>query len=129
MLSHFSKTDVRFWQESIFRKGYTREGQRKYTTEWYARMQHDGRRDFFPLQTPNKAAAAARARDIYLSLLINGWEPTLAKYKKGPDFSFGNAKLSCACRPWIQSNQHREKYESTELESRRSRSAYRGLCL
>jgi integrase len=46
-------------------------------------MQHDGRRDFFPLQTPNKAAAAARARDIYLSLLVNGWEPTLAKYKKG----------------------------------------------
>jgi integrase len=46
-------------------------------------MQHDSRRDFFPLQTPNKAAAAARARDIYLSLLANGWEPTLAKYKKG----------------------------------------------
>jgi integrase len=45
-------------------------------------MQHDNRRDFFPLQTPNKAAAAARARDIYLSLLANGWEPTLAKYKK-----------------------------------------------
>ena len=82
MLSHFSKSDVRFWQETVFRKGYTRDGQRKYTTEWYARMQHDGRRDFFPLQTPNKAAAAARARDIYLSLLVNGWESTLAKYKK-----------------------------------------------
>ena len=81
LLSHFSKTDVRHWSGSIFRKGYTRDGRRLYTKEWYARMQHDGRRDFFPLQTPNKAAAAARARDIYLHLLAHGWESTLAVYK------------------------------------------------
>ena len=47
-------------------------------------MQHDGRRDFFPLQTPNKAAAAARARDIYLHLLAHGWESTLAMYTSEP---------------------------------------------
>ncbi len=29
------------------------------------------------LGTPNKAAAAARARDIYLSLVAGGWERTL----------------------------------------------------
>lgn len=80
-LSHFSKTDFRYWNESVFRKGYTKSGQRLYTKEWYARMQHDGRRDFFPLQTPNKAAAASRARDIYLYLVSHGWGPTLAKYK------------------------------------------------
>jgi integrase len=44
-------------------------------------MQHDGRREFFPLQTPNKAAAASRARDIYLHLVSHGWAPTLTKYK------------------------------------------------
>jgi hypothetical protein len=44
-------------------------------------MQHDGRREFFPLRTPNKAAAASRTRDIYLHLLSHGWEPTLGKYK------------------------------------------------
>jgi len=80
-LSHFSKTDVRHWNQSIFRKGYTADGQRRYTQDWYARVQHGGRRDFFALQTPNKAAAAARARDIYLYLVAHGWEPTLAKYK------------------------------------------------
>jgi hypothetical protein len=36
---------------------------------------HYGRRERFPLYTPNKAAAAAKARDIYLFLAANGWEP------------------------------------------------------
>jgi integrase len=44
-------------------------------------MQHHGCRDFFPLQTPNRAAAASRARDIYLHLISHGWDPTIAKYK------------------------------------------------
>jgi hypothetical protein len=39
-----------------------------------------GLREFFPLR-PNKAAAAARARDIYLHLVSHGWDPTLEKYK------------------------------------------------
>jgi hypothetical protein len=33
------------------------------------KIAHKGRRETFLLGTPNKAAAAARARDIYLSLL------------------------------------------------------------
>jgi hypothetical protein len=37
---------------------------------------------YLPLGTPNKAAAAARARDIYFSLIAVGWEPTLARFKK-----------------------------------------------
>ena len=80
-LSHFSKTDISFWQNAVFRQPYTVGRQRRLTKEWYARMQYDGRREFFPLQTPNKAAAAARARDIYLYLVSHGWDPTLAKYK------------------------------------------------
>jgi hypothetical protein len=35
----------------------------------------------FSLGTANRAAAAARARDIYLHLAANGWETTLAKFK------------------------------------------------
>ncbi len=47
------------------------------------KVAHKGRRETFPLGTPNKAAAAARARDIYLSLVVNGWDATLAKFKHG----------------------------------------------
>ena len=46
------------------------------------KVAHEGRRETFPLGTPNKAAAAARARDVYLSLVAVGWEPTLSKFKK-----------------------------------------------
>ena len=55
---------------------------RRLTKEWYARMQFRGKREFFSLGTPNKAAAAAKARDIYLALVASGWEATLARFKK-----------------------------------------------
>src|ERR1700761_4896067 len=48
------------------------------------KIAHRGRRETFPLGTANKAAGAAPARDIYLSLLAAGWEATLARYKKPP---------------------------------------------
>jgi hypothetical protein len=80
-LSHFSKTDIRFWQGAVFRRPYTVDGERYLTKEWYARIQFRGKRQFFSLSTPNKAAAAAKARDIYLSLVASGWEATLARFK------------------------------------------------
>jgi hypothetical protein len=90
-LGHFSKTDIRFWQDRVFRETYRRNGQLSQTSHWSARIQHEGRRERFPLYTPNKAAAASRARDIYLFLVANGWEAALARYRKaktvvhGPD--------------------------------------------
>jgi integrase len=35
----------------------------------------------FPLETANAEAAAEKARNIYLSLVANGWESTLAQFK------------------------------------------------
>lgn len=43
------------------------------------------RRKQFPLGTPIKAAAAAKARDIYLSLQASGWEATFVRYKAKPE--------------------------------------------
>ena len=73
----FGKTDVRYWAERIFRR--TRSGVED--THWTAQIQYVGRREQFPLSTANKAAAAAKARDIYISLHGAGWEKTLALYK------------------------------------------------
>jgi hypothetical protein len=81
LLGHFSKADVRYWQPRVFRQSYTREGKTRLTKDWAMKIAHQGRRETFPLGTPNKAAAATGARDIYLHLLAHGWEPTLAKYK------------------------------------------------
>jgi hypothetical protein len=81
-LGHFAKSDIRYWQQSIFRQTYTRNDQTLLTKDWAMKIAHEGRRETFPLGTPNKAAAAARARDIYLSLVVNGWDATLASFKK-----------------------------------------------
>jgi hypothetical protein len=80
-LGHFSKTDVRYWQERLYRQTYVKHDELLRTSNWYARIQYRGKREHFPLGTPNKAAAAAKARDIFLFLAANGWSLTLSKYK------------------------------------------------
>jgi hypothetical protein len=65
---HYGKTDIRHWLRAVFRQKYIK-------------IQHLGRRETFPLGTANRAAAAAKAKDIYLSLQAIGWEATLAKFK------------------------------------------------
>ena len=77
----FGKTDARYWHDAIFKPGYTRDGQTFSLEEWAARIQFRGKRELFSLRTPNKAAAAAKAREIYVMLVGAGWEATLAKYK------------------------------------------------
>ena len=95
-LGHFSKTDLRFWQDRLFREIYRNNGHIHKTSHWSARVQHEGRRERFPLYTPNKAAAAAKARDIYLFLAVNGWEATLARYRKAKiSAAPGNSEKQC----------------------------------
>lgn len=62
LFGHFSKSDVRYWQPRIFHQSYTRNGKTLLTKDWAMKIAHEGRRETFPLGTPNKAAAAARAR-------------------------------------------------------------------
>jgi hypothetical protein len=77
----FGKTDTRYWQEAVFKPSYRRDGQTFFVEDWAARVQWRGRRELFNLRTPNKATAAAKARDVYVMLVGAGWEATLAKFK------------------------------------------------
>jgi len=76
-MSEFGKTDVRYWKDRVYRRKRA-DGEDPH---WTAQMQFLRRREQFPLGTPNKVAAAAKARDIYLSLHSLGWDETLAAYK------------------------------------------------
>jgi integrase len=80
-LKHHPKTDARYWQEAVYFPTYTRDGETLTAGEYSARMMHAGRREAFSLGTSNKTAAAAKAKEIYLSLQSAGWEATLAKFK------------------------------------------------
>lgn len=79
--NRFAKTDVRYWQQAVFRPTYTRSGQTRETAAWAVKIQHRGRRETFALGTPNRAAAAARAKQVYQHLVGAGWGSTLAKWK------------------------------------------------
>ena len=77
----FSKTDVRYWRDAIFKPTYKRNGQILEIEDWSARIQWRGRRETFNLKMPNKAAAAAKAKEIYTLLVGAGSDAALEKFK------------------------------------------------
>jgi hypothetical protein len=80
-----AKSHQDYWKLRIRRCTFKgREGEQYSPPEFYVRMFHLGREMWFCLDTANQAAAAVKARDIYLSLVSMGWDATLAKYKPGP---------------------------------------------
>jgi integrase len=78
---NFGKTDVRYWHEAIFKPTYSKAGKTLCIEHWAARIQWRGRRELFNLKTSNKAAAAAKAKEIYTILVGVGWDRTLEKFK------------------------------------------------
>jgi len=68
-----SKAHLRYWEEVIF--------QRRPGGNWWVQVQHAGRREKLSLGTPVKTAAAARARDLYHSLLARGRDEILAEWR------------------------------------------------
>ena len=84
-VSRLAKTHQDYWKSRLIHCTFRgRDGENYTPPEFYVRMFHLGRESRFCLGTPNQAAAAIKARDIYLSLVSAGWEATLAKYKPEP---------------------------------------------
>ncbi len=79
--SGFSKTDLRYWKDRVFKPTYTRGGNRHEAPNWAVYIQHRGRRHKWSLGTPNREAATAKARDIFLSLQAQGWDATIQHYR------------------------------------------------
>ena len=77
----FGKTDVRYWYDAVFKPEYRRDGQTMKVEDWAARIQWRGRRETFNLKTSNKNAAAAKAKEIYTTLVGAGWDAALEKFK------------------------------------------------
>lgn len=71
--SPLSKTDVRFWYDRLFKRGDS--------SDWQVQIGFAGDQERFPLKTPNKESAAAKAKEIYLTLHAKGWEATRALFK------------------------------------------------
>lgn len=77
-----SKTHQDYWSNRVCQRTYRNSaGQEILLTDWQVYIQHLGKRVWFQLDTPVKAAAAKKAAEIYSSLRAVGWETTLEKYK------------------------------------------------
>jgi integrase len=77
-----SKSDVRHWQERLFKEVTRGANGRQYAQSDYSiRIRFQDRRERFQLWTPNKYEAARKAREIYGYLSAHGWEQTLKKFK------------------------------------------------
>ena len=78
-----SRFHVDYWKERLYRKTFTRDGERYEVPEWSVRLQHLGTREAFALGSANASAAAVKAKEIDTFLHANGWVATLAKFKPG----------------------------------------------
>ena len=64
------------WEEAIY--------QLRPGGNWWLKVQHAGTRRKLSLGTPIKATAVAKARDLYLAIIHDGWEATLTALR-GPE--------------------------------------------
>jgi hypothetical protein len=79
------RTHADYWRARLFRRTYAHKGRECEVNDLYVRIQHGKDRKFFPLRTTNQDAAAKRAAEIFAHLKVNGWGPTLAKFRPDAD--------------------------------------------
>jgi hypothetical protein len=67
------KTNVTYWKTRLYKNTFTSNGQRFAVKEWCVKIQHLGCRKTFSLKSGNKDVAAAKAKEIYLAVVSQGW--------------------------------------------------------
>jgi integrase len=77
----FPKTDQRYWLKKIRRTKWGKGAGANEAKTYSVQIQHRGRRVRFPLYLSSAAAAAQKARDIYVAVTSLGWEAALEKHK------------------------------------------------
>jgi len=80
-IKRLPKTHQDYWLAKLRKRSYRWQGKEIEVPSWQIRLIHLGREEWFNLDTANQAAAAVKARDIYLHLLGKNWTETLAKFK------------------------------------------------
>jgi len=77
-----SKFHQDYWKDRVRQRSYKdTDGQEILLSEWQVYIQHLGRREWFQLGSPVRAAAARKAAEIYASLRAQGWDKTCEIYK------------------------------------------------
>ncbi len=104
-MAKFSKDSVHYWaQKLIFKNNGT----------FHIRVQHAGKREWFNCNTANKQAAANKARDIYRTVVGNGWEKAKEQFKPKPVKQTENPTVGEFFKTVdaIRNTSHRSHYDS-----------------
>lgn len=80
----YPKTHASYWKSRLEHRSYSRDGKTFEVAEWSVRIHFKGIRKSFDLETASKEEAAAKARDIYLSLVAKGWSATVNELAPQP---------------------------------------------
>jgi DNA-binding NarL/FixJ family response regulator len=71
---HWPKTDARHWRARLLLRKYFVPADASHDREFSVRIEHAGASAYFPLDTLDQDAAAAKALEIYLRIVKEGWE-------------------------------------------------------
>ena len=80
-----SKLSPAYWRERVFRPVYGLKDDRREVLEFWARIQHAGRREAIGLATNDREAASRTAAKLYSRVKAAGWTIALAEF--APDRS------------------------------------------
>lgn len=76
-----SPTHAAHWEDRVFLPTYTRNGETRTAPNYACKIQFTGRRESFALHTADRKEAAKKARDIYLTIVRDGWDAAMRTYK------------------------------------------------
>jgi integrase len=74
-----SRFTAGYWSKRLYRPTYTRGGERFEVAQWFARMQHGGRREAIGLGTNNQEESARKAARFYQTMRSQGWDAALTQ--------------------------------------------------
>lgn len=82
----YPKTHQDYWRQRLRKRTFKKAGGKvQEVPDWQVRINYAGKEAWFNLKTANQAVASVKARDIYLSIVADGWAATIEKYKDTPD--------------------------------------------
>jgi integrase len=73
-----SKSNESYWKPKLRKRTYQSDGQAHELPDWHVQLGYKGVQRWLNLETPNKEAAAKRARDKWVKLQAGGWAAIVA---------------------------------------------------
>ena len=82
-----SKTHADYWHSRVCKRTTKQNGKTVESPNFHIRLYSGDNQSWFNLGTPNQAAAARKAKEIYVHLEANGWDATIIEFKSSKGVS------------------------------------------